>query len=423
MNYNRVELKKSAKEAVRLNRPRPMLTMLVFLLVAELVPAAILWLLSMPLFGMLETAITYANMPEVLSGILARQAPGVLICLLLLPLVAIVITLYQGVMNYGLAGYSLKVSSRRGARPGDLFAGFRSLGRVIGSAIMVAIFMGLWMLGLGVAAGLLTLITVQIMGMGSFGVVLGALLDLAIVAGVIIGSVFVGMRYSLTPYFIMDHPEMGVFEAITASKRTMKNRIGKAFVLQLSFIGWDLIRVVVVWVGAIVGMVIGVASIDPDVMDTLMAWERMGMAEEMVRLYLRDVMEALRPVFIGTVCGVLVPWLATLPLGLWVTAYRNTAYAGFYLHATAANGTPQPSAYDPAPVAPVAPETPVAPVAPEAPVAPVAPVAPEAPVAPVEPTAPEAPATRRRFCTSCGAEIDVDSKFCPTCGKVVESNR
>lgn len=50
--------------------------------------------------------------------------------------------------------------------------------------------------------------------------------------------------------------------------------------------------------------------------------------------------------------------------------------------------------------------------APYAPVAPATPTAPAAPMAPAQPIAPSAP----RFCTSCGAPVELPSNFCSRCG-------
>jgi uncharacterized membrane protein len=48
-------------------------------------------------------------------------------------------------------------------------------------------------------------------------------------------------RYSMAPYLMAQHPEMGIREAVNESKRLMKGHKGRLFCLQLSFLGWVLL--------------------------------------------------------------------------------------------------------------------------------------------------------------------------------------
>ena len=50
--------------------------------------------------------------------------------------------------------------------------------------------------------------------------------------------------YAMTPYILLEHPEMTATEAITESRRIMNGNKWKLFSLRLSFIGWDLLCVV-----------------------------------------------------------------------------------------------------------------------------------------------------------------------------------
>ena len=49
--------------------------------------------------------------------------------------------------------------------------------------------------------------------------------------------------YRLVPYILSENPEMKPKEAITLSRQLMKGQKWRAFVLDLSFIGWDLLAV------------------------------------------------------------------------------------------------------------------------------------------------------------------------------------
>ena len=50
--------------------------------------------------------------------------------------------------------------------------------------------------------------------------------------------------YRMVPYIIAEHPEMGANEAITLSRRMMDGYKMKAFILDLSFIGWYLLSII-----------------------------------------------------------------------------------------------------------------------------------------------------------------------------------
>lgn len=57
----------------------------------------------------------------------------------------------------------------------------------------------------------------------------------------IVPGIIKGLAYSMAPYILADHPEMGGNEAITASKNLMQGHKGELFCLYLSFIGWFLL--------------------------------------------------------------------------------------------------------------------------------------------------------------------------------------
>ena len=56
-----------------------------------------------------------------------------------------------------------------------------------------------------------------------------------------IPGIIAAMRYSMAPYYLAEHPEMKASEAIRRSKKTMKHLKMSYFMLQLSFIGWNLL--------------------------------------------------------------------------------------------------------------------------------------------------------------------------------------
>lgn len=482
MNYNRVLMKQRAREAVRITRPRPALVMLVFLLLVSVVPMVLQWLIPNPFSEALRTLVEYIDAPWYWGDILSEVLGSMLLWALVSVLVAIAIYLFQAVMNYGLAGYSLKLYRRQESGYGDIFSGFRCAGRAIGATFMVGVFTFLWSLLIVVAGvALIALMAFIAASADSEGMIaLMVLWALAVYIAVLVGVIMVSYRYCLTPYYVMDHPEMGVFEAITASKTTMRGNIRKRFTLDLSFFGWYALLAGILYVGLIVGMIVAIPFTDFGSLYSGNYYDYYGMYGSMYgNMYVNSYSAGLTPLMIGMFGGMGVAYLASLPLSLWLSAYTKAASAGFYVQIigeeivqpptyqtnssfTYTYGAPTvppvpptpptppvppapPAPVPPAPPAPVPPAQPPVPEAPEVPAetvrpedpvpeAPAEPVAPEAPVeppvpeAPVEPVTPEVPAVPAeeapvppaQFCTQCGAALTPDARFCPNCGKAVE---
>ena len=56
-------------------------------------------------------------------------------------------------------------------------------------------------------------------------------------------------RYSMAPYLMAQHPEMGIREAVNESKRLMAGHKGRLFCLNMSFLGWVLLCVLAFCIG------------------------------------------------------------------------------------------------------------------------------------------------------------------------------
>ena len=78
----------------------------------------------------------------------------------------------------------------------------------------------------------------------------GKLILLALVQGVfvflwsllfVIPGIIATYRYRMAKFILLDNPDMGVMDCIRASKQMMKGHKWECFVLELSFIGWQLL--------------------------------------------------------------------------------------------------------------------------------------------------------------------------------------
>lgn len=96
---------------------------------------------------------------------------------------------------------------------GELFSGFNDYARILGTMLLMVLYMLLWSL-------------------------------LLIVPGII-----KSYSYSMTPYVIKDHPELGFNGAIEESMAMMEGRKMKLFLLDLSFIGWGILCIFTLFIG------------------------------------------------------------------------------------------------------------------------------------------------------------------------------
>ncbi len=117
--------------------------------------------------------------------------------------------LYEFVLNgafaLGMCSFMLSFFRARDINAGYIFNGFEHFLKAFCLAFMTSLFTCLWTLLL-VVPGIIALI-----------------------------------RYSQAVYILEDHPEMGVMECISESKRIMTGNKGRYFCMRLSFIGWMLL--------------------------------------------------------------------------------------------------------------------------------------------------------------------------------------
>lgn len=59
----------------------------------------------------------------------------------------------------------------------------------------------------------------------------------------IIPGIIKGYEYRMIPFLLTENPNMGMDEAFAESRRMMKGNKGKAFLMDLSFLGWDILGV------------------------------------------------------------------------------------------------------------------------------------------------------------------------------------
>lgn len=368
MEFHRAQVKLAAKAAMKETHPRAWVVTLVYLLIGWAISFVSGLLSSGGIFGDIGEMMELIQMAdagfvseEQLARILLEQTGG---GFGLGFFISILVSLVTMVLGYGYYGYCLKVYRRQPASYGVLFSAFPNAFRVIGTCFMVAIFTFLWSLAI-IVPGTLVMLLITVLMHEVVGV--AVLLVMVLYIAMLVGVVAISLRYAMAPYIMMENPQTGVFEAITRSKQLMVGNKGKLFVLQLSFIGWELLLALIILVIVHIGVFISAAVMLNG-----------GYAAGMVVFFL----------FIG------IAFIASLPMSLWLNAYVGVSQAGFYhavsfVPAAPVNMGQPPVNYPPYNPNPSGPSNPT-PVNPD-PVPPT-PVNPDPVIpTPVEPQAPAAP--------------------------------
>lgn len=198
MSYNRAELKREAKLAMRQSQSSPYLMSLLYLFIS-LVSTVLVFSLNFPK-GALSAMLTGSEEALAYLFYSADYEIGFFGGLL-----SFLLNFMLSVVGYGVLIFCMAVFRRQPNSVGMLFDGFEMFFRIILLHIVMGLFIFLWSL-------------------------------LLIVPGII--AVY---RYRFAPFLLIDNPHMSVMDCIRESKRLTKGYKGDLFVLDLSFILWGIL--------------------------------------------------------------------------------------------------------------------------------------------------------------------------------------
>lgn len=139
---------------------------------------------------------------------------------------AAAILIFLPVITAGTDFYALKVYRGENAELADMFCGLKNYGHVLGGMLWMELFTFLWSL-LFVIPGIVKMIA-----------------------------------YSMTPYILIDQPEIGAKDALKLSMQMTQGHKGEIFVMYLSFLGWLLLT-------ALTGGILGIFYTTPYINVTL----------------------------------------------------------------------------------------------------------------------------------------------------------
>lgn len=271
MQYDRRDLKRQAREAMGLTRPRFWVVCLIYFLLTTGVESVIHLLSSYQ------------------GSVLAQFSFFIFFC-------TILYNLYYLVIQFGYTLWSLWTWRKLNPGAGSLLQGFSVAGRVIIMELLIFLRLFLWviLLAMGLTILVLSMPSVPFYLLGMF------LLYVAVV--------IIMLRYAAAPYLLADFPDDGASAAVSRSVEMMRGRKWELFKLQFSFIGWYLLQFLLSSGVTLFFLYQNGAFAAAISADNL--W------------FYQSVINSI-PVF-------LLSNLITLPLSLWVTPYASVAQAGFY---------------------------------------------------------------------------------------------
>ena len=322
MEFDRARLKREVKLSMKGSG-----CIMVALLFSVVVSAGT-WLLNTVLGGLLtrgagsvsDTVMRYVQRGYDLEDAinialleLFQRGPGVLAGIAVGGVVlSIIIALWQGAMDVGYEGWCLSMVRHENPPVSKIFCAMPQILQVLLTRFLTGLFIALWSL-LVVLAYVLLLIIGTLLASLTDSVVLVIPFLLAAIAVLVVGVIWVSTRYLLVDYVLLDKGLYGM-DAIRESKRLMRGNIGRCFVLQLSFFGWYLLMIAIVYAAAIVFIVLLATQMSAG-----------------------DV----NPIAVGAMLLVLLGFIPVYILSLWLKPYTTGSMAAFYDWVCAGPGATQ----------------------------------------------------------------------------------
>lgn len=155
----------------------------------------------------------------------------------------------SGAVEMGYAHFNLHLIDRQVARVGHLFGHMNRIGAGLCMVLLRTLYLMLWMLpsivliSVWCIAGYESILSwVQLLQEDmAAALVVYTYTMIPVIVIFCIPMVIASYRYMLMPYIMAENPGMRARDAIRLSKQLMKGFKWKAYCLQLSFFGWELL--------------------------------------------------------------------------------------------------------------------------------------------------------------------------------------
>jgi hypothetical protein len=235
MMRTRKELKKQAREAMKAAKPS-----MVWVTLAMMVVLLVMQILSWSLNGFFDAYKTmYQGM---LAGELVYVEPEgatgfAWVLTLAMELIAMV-------LSVGYALYCMRVGRHIQAGLGDVLDGFGLPFRAVWVNVLPSAVVALWSFLYVIPVSTLLVLT-------------DALWPMVVGLPLLIPTVLASYSFRLTTYLVLDNPQRSCMQCLVMSRQVMKGRRWELFKLDLSFLGWNILRIVPLvglWVRPYIGV-------------------------------------------------------------------------------------------------------------------------------------------------------------------------
>lgn len=322
MEFDRAQLKRNVKLSMKDARPSPILVTLLFSVIVSagtwLLNTVLGWLLTGGMGRISDTVLIYMQQGYKMQHAiyiamleLFRRGPGAVFSVVTGGLVLfIIVSLWQSTMRVGYKDYCLVMARGENPQTGRIFHALPRLGQVVTTRVLTGIFEALW--SLLVLAGCCVIILLAAALEGTVFSMLLLMLNWILTA---LGVTLVTMRYAFVDYVLLDKGLSGM-EAIRESKRMMQGNIGRGVMLQLSFVGWELLILAIGGAGILAPLVV------------ILSW----LGGYGISMNMDGLMVAA-----GVLLSVAAASIVVTVITLWLQPYINGCWARFY---DWAKGTP-----------------------------------------------------------------------------------
>ena len=320
MNYDRIQLKRAAKESLRQGHPRPWLVTLVFFLLTGGLSLLVSLLASAPALEQLQLsayALSILEEDPWTAYHIFSSTSGVGAFSTVLLFLNILLTLYGWVMNFGYCSYSLSLSRGQSPALSSLFTGFGMVGKTLLLYLLITLFSFLWGFAIFIPGTMLAFLFAY--GLSAVSEAAAVFVGVLLLLAATVLWLLVTLRYAMAPYILLDNPNCFPPEAIRQSKEQMRGQLSRFVTLYLSFLGWFLL------LGLLFLFIVGIG-----IFSTILVIGFSFLESALTTSDYYQLFEVMRSFYWGTLISSLVACLISAPLYLWLYPYLSCAQAKFY---------------------------------------------------------------------------------------------
>lgn len=165
--------------------------------------------------------------------------------------------LIGGCITCGLYNFFLNLLRKNNPKVENVLSGFKFFGKNFLIQLVIYIFTFLWTIVIYIPASIILLIiavsnrgnfyTLDMISLGSSIAIILMMISLIIAAYILIYIAVA--RYEMAFFIANDNPELACMECIKASKEMMDGNCVRYFLLNLTFIGWEILSILTLGLG------------------------------------------------------------------------------------------------------------------------------------------------------------------------------